>query len=94
MVVVNRGDTPTFARYDQKSYIDVILCTDKIYDNIQEWKVEEEEENLSWHRNIYYYICEEEKEEILLRVKRWRLTNNKRPVLMRELQDKLDTQRR
>ncbi|KAF2902779.1 hypothetical protein ILUMI_03407 [Ignelater luminosus] len=68
MVVVNRGDTPTFGRYDQKSYIDVTLCTDKIYDNIQEWKVEEEEENLSWHRNIYYYICKEEKEEILLRL--------------------------
>lgn len=53
MVVVNRGHTPTFARNEQKSFIDVSLCTDRLYDNIQH------EEYFNLHTNIYFQIQNE-----------------------------------
>lgn len=36
MVVVNRGNVPTFARNQQKPYIDVTVYTDTLYSNITE----------------------------------------------------------
>lgn len=46
-IKVNRGHTSTFVRHEQKSFIDIILCTDRLYDNILHWKMEENEENFN-----------------------------------------------
>ena len=57
MVVLNRGDRPTFVRKNQRSYIDVTMCTEGLGSRVINWKVLREE-TLGWHQMITFGICE------------------------------------
>ena len=53
LVVFNQVDRPTFLRYNQKSYIDLTLCSEYLAGNMSEWRVLEEETS-GWHQVILY----------------------------------------
>lgn len=55
LVVINRGDTPTFVRGESKSFIDITLATTRIASKIKNWTVSDEE-SLSLHRFIYFEL--------------------------------------
>ncbi|OQR66813.1 Pol protein-like, partial [Tropilaelaps mercedesae] len=52
MVVINEGSTPTFQRRaSQVAFIDVTLATAEVAQRIQKWRVHENIESLSDHRD-------------------------------------------
>ena len=57
LTILNRGGRPTFERHQQKSYIDITMCSSGIAERINNWRVEEEE-MLGCHNLITYeYKC-------------------------------------
>ena len=57
LTVLNRGGRPTFERHQQKSYIDITLCSTGIAERLKNWKVVDEE-MLGCHNLITYeYRC-------------------------------------
>lgn len=52
--VLNRGNTPTFVRGEQTSFIDLTLCSAHTLQNIVDWKVLDNELSISLHRYITY----------------------------------------
>lgn len=55
LVVVNRGNCPTFVRGSSKSFIDVTACTQTLARHISSWEVLLEE-NLSDHNSILFNL--------------------------------------
>ncbi|XP_056647428.1 uncharacterized protein LOC130452134, partial [Diorhabda sublineata] len=56
MVVLNTGDSPTFVGAAGCSRIDFTIATSRISKRVVKWRVDEETENLSDHRNIRFNI--------------------------------------
>lgn len=56
LLVLNDGKVPTFTRRNQRSYIDLTLCSRSMEREVKKWKVSVEEESLSLHRYISYEI--------------------------------------
>lgn len=54
LVILDKGRPPTFNRGGSESIIDLTLATKGAAGREEEWKVSQEEENLSDHHNIYY----------------------------------------
>ena len=52
--IVNRGDLPTFVRGEQRSYIDLTLCTADLAPKVRNWRVCRDEETLGCHQVIIY----------------------------------------
>lgn len=59
LTVINNGRTPTFERGQQKSYIDVTLCSEDVSRYIKNWEVLNEETG-SYHNYIKFQIDVEE----------------------------------
>ncbi|KAF2899541.1 hypothetical protein ILUMI_06634 [Ignelater luminosus] len=92
MVIINKGKTPTFVRDEQKSFIDIILGSDTIAENIRDWTVAEDEENFSLHRNIYYQFVNDNQQIVNNNnMQIWRIKESKIPELRRTLNGKLPT---
>ena len=53
LVVLNQGNRPTFVRRQQRSYIDITMCTENAARNIRNWRVVDEE-TLRCHKIIEY----------------------------------------
>nr|CAI5854663.1 unnamed protein product [Callosobruchus analis] len=51
LVVLNEGDTPTFQRYNNSSFIDVTFASQKVAKDVNSWSVLDSE-SLSDHRHI------------------------------------------
>lgn len=87
MIVVNRGNIPTFARHEQKLFTGTTTCTytDTLYDSITYWKVEDGEKKFSQHRNIYYQIQAAGERKTNKQEQRWRLREAKIPALTNTL---------
>lgn len=60
LVVMNVGNTPTFQNANGSSIIDITLATTNICQNIKEWRVMEETENMSNHRTISFDVALEQ----------------------------------
>lgn len=54
--IVNRGNTPTFTRKNQETFIDLTLAAEGILTRTNNWQVEEQEISLSDHRYITFDI--------------------------------------
>ena len=61
LIVLNQGGCPTFVRYEQKSHIDVTLCTGGVAPRITNWKVLKEE-TIGWHRIIRFEYRKSQRE--------------------------------
>lgn len=59
LLVVNRGDSPTFQTGNRSSVIDFTCASSSLYPRITEWKVLTNEENLSDHRTITFNITDQ-----------------------------------
>lgn len=55
LVVINRGSTPTFARGNSSSFIDITLASDCMSKKVSKWKVSMEE-SMSLHRFITFSV--------------------------------------
>ena len=78
LAVLNRGGRPTFVRYEQRSWIDVTLCTEGVVGNIKNWSVLEEEENLGWHRTISFGFLESRRPRISRRIEAgWKVSEGR-----------------
>ncbi|KAJ8963607.1 hypothetical protein NQ314_005507 [Rhamnusium bicolor] len=55
MVTHNKGTDPTFIRRGSQSHLDITMSNYQIAPQIDDWKVSDEE-NHSFHQNIYYRI--------------------------------------
>lgn len=60
LCLLNQGDTPTFVRNDQISFIDLTLCSLSVVNKMKEWKVRDEEESGSDHCYITFMYTKEE----------------------------------
>ncbi|KAF2883762.1 hypothetical protein ILUMI_22407 [Ignelater luminosus] len=89
IVILNRGNIPTFARREQKSYIDITICKDRLYNKVVSWEVNTHEENLSLHRNIYFQIQTDKDHHINEQIVRWKLSESKVPTLAKKLTKQL-----
>lgn len=56
MVVINQGETPTFANANGTSIIDITLATENVSRRIVNWRVDEDRESLSGHRYVFFDI--------------------------------------
>lgn len=55
LCIANKGSVPTFRRGNQKSHVDVTMCSQKVNARIEGWEVSEAE-NLSDHQDIYFVL--------------------------------------
>ncbi|KAL3290364.1 hypothetical protein HHI36_023706 [Cryptolaemus montrouzieri] len=58
LVVANVGNRPTLVRRDQKSILDITIVSEEREDRMRNWRVLEEEETLSLHREMMFEISE------------------------------------
>lgn len=85
IVVLNRGDTPTFVRGQSKSFIDITLATTRLAGRIRNWRVSEEE-SLSLHRFIYFDIDKTGSQKMLLKtINHQRIDKAKLESILRRL---------
>lgn len=89
LVVQNKGDEPTFVRRGSESHIDITLTSEEIANRIIEWKVAEDE-NLSFHRNIYYNITLNSTGKIQRNEERWRIDKEGIPFFVENLGKEMD----
>ena len=73
LVVLNQGSRPTFVRQQQKSYIDITICTENAARNIKNWRVVEEE-TLGWHRIIEFEYLVRKVEAPRVTTDGWRIS--------------------
>lgn len=73
LIIQNEGTEPTFMRHGQTSFIDVTLSTAKLSTAIENWRVDAKEENLSYHRNIYFTVGGLDPMEVRTVGHKWRL---------------------
>ena len=55
MIILNKGNKPTFVRGGQESFIDITSCDEKLAPYIAEWRVTDEE-TLGCHQMVRYKI--------------------------------------
>lgn len=88
MTLHNRGNNPTFLRRGCESYLDVTLSSERIAAWIKDWKVTEEE-NLSFHKNIYYTVTDPDIETRPTET-RWRISEARLPHFVKELRKEVN----
>ena len=57
MIILNRGNKPTFIRGEQASFIDITTCSESLTPYVTEWRVTDEE-TLGCHQMVRYKISE------------------------------------
>lgn len=88
LVIINQGDTPTFQRGSQKSYIDLTLTSANAADQIQEWTVHDEMEVLSDHNIITYNLYKKDQTATEPKYRRgWKVTNERMPVFKEKISE-------
>lgn len=72
LLVLNEGDTPTFERGGSRSFLDITMATPTTAANIHEWRVFDEEENMSDHNHIGFSLASESTESLSMdHIKGW-----------------------
>ncbi|KAI5703571.1 hypothetical protein M8J75_013476 [Diaphorina citri] len=87
LCLLNQGDTPTFVRNNQTSFIDITLCSISVVRNITDWKVQEEEESGSDHCYITFKFIPESNQEHIedYSTRRWKISQEDLVKMQEEL---------
>lgn len=89
MLLHNRGNEPTFVRRGGESHIDITLSSARIAAQIKGWRLSEEE-NLSYHKNIFYEVDKPDTNIQHNQNKRWNINKTKMPDFIEKLQREIN----